>query len=96
MKSTTTLILALSFMLGAAASHADVLLLDAIEKAPANSSEGIPRPTNGQSMDQVKGSYGEPKNIIPAVGDPPITRWVYDQFTVYFEHNLVINTVVHR
>ncbi len=96
MKSTTIIILALSFMLGTASSHADVLLLDAIQEVPANNPEGIPRPTNGQSMDQVKGRYGEPKNIIPAVGDPPITRWVYDRFTVYFEHNLVINTVVHR
>jgi hypothetical protein len=30
------------------------------------------------------------------VGDPPITRWVYDRFTVYFENDRVIHSVVHH
>jgi hypothetical protein len=96
MKSTATFILALSFILGATCSQADVLLMDAIQEAPANNPDGLQRPTTGQSMDKVKSRFGEPANSMPAIGEPPITRWVYDNFTVYFEHDLVINTVVHR
>lgn len=96
MKSTATLILALSFIFGAASSQADVLLMDAIQQAPANSADGLQRPATGQSMDKVRSRFGDPANTMPAVGDPPITRWVYDNFTVYFEHDLVINTVIHR
>ena len=77
-------------------ASADVLLIEAIQQEPANSSSGLARPTNGQSMDRVRQRFGNPIQEIPAVGDPPITRWNYDQFTVYFEHNLVINSVVHR
>jgi len=53
-------------------------------------------PARGSTMKHVRAKLGEPKHIIPAVGDPPITRWVYDQFTVYFEHNRVIDSVKHR
>ncbi|MES9901510.1 MAG: hypothetical protein ABW168_02365 [Sedimenticola sp.] len=77
-------------------SVADVLLLDAIAENPVNSTEGLSRPTGGQRMDQIRKRYGEPKQELPWVGDPPISRWVYDDFTVYFEHELVIKSVVHR
>jgi hypothetical protein len=96
MKSTATFILALSFIFGAASSQADVLLMDAIQEAPANTQDGLRRPATGQSMDKVRSRFGDPADTKPAVGEPPITRWVYDNFTVYFEHDLVINTVVHR
>ncbi|MEJ1296527.1 MAG: hypothetical protein RPU64_15040 [Candidatus Sedimenticola sp. (ex Thyasira tokunagai)] len=77
-------------------SVADVLLLDAIAENPVNSAEGLQRPSNGQSMDQVRKRYGDPKQEMPWIGDPPISRWIYDDFTVYFEHEYVINSVVHR
>ncbi|MEJ1413074.1 MAG: hypothetical protein RPU90_05785 [Candidatus Sedimenticola sp. (ex Thyasira tokunagai)] len=77
-------------------SVADVLLLDAIAENPVNSAEGLQRPSNGQSMDQVRKRYGGPKQEMPWIGDPPISRWIYDDFTVYFEHEYVINSVVHR
>ena len=34
------------------ATHADVLLLDVINKEPENSIEGLLRPKNGQTMDK--------------------------------------------
>ena len=77
-------------------ASADVLLIEAINAEPANASSGLSRPTNGQSMDRVRQRFGNPVQEIAAVGDPPITRWRYDGFTVYFEHNLVIHSVVHR
>jgi hypothetical protein len=47
-------------------------------------------------MDAVRARFGEPEKELPWVGEPPITRWVYADFTVYFENEYVINTVVHR
>lgn len=58
--------------------------------APAASSE---RPARGMSMEKVEAAYGSPARRVPAVGQPPITRWEYPGFVVYFEHNLVIHTV---
>ena len=91
--------LGLALMLVAAtttSAYADVLLLEAIEAAPPNSSSGVMRPSNGTSMTQVKGKYGEPEAVKGAVGEPPITRWVYPDYTVYFEHQNVLEVVVHR
>lgn len=91
--------LGLALMLVAATStsaYADVLLLEAIEAAPPNSSSGVMRPSNGTSMTQVKANYGEPEAVKGAVGEPPITRWVYPDYTVYFEHQNVVEVVVHR
>ena len=74
----------------------EVLLLDAINNTPMNGSEGFTRPSRGQSMNRVQELFGEPTTIYPWVGDPPITRWAYDRFTVYFEEQYVINSVINR
>ena len=52
------------------------------------------RPARGMSMDKVEATFGAPSRRVPAVGEPPITRWEYPGFVVYFEHNLVIHSVV--
>jgi hypothetical protein len=56
-------------------------------------------PSKGQSMAQVVKRFGEPQNKhAPAGGDtpkhPPITRWDYAGFSVFFSHSHVIDTVV--
>lgn len=51
-------------------------------------------PTRGMAMDQVTLDHGQPRIIKAAIGDPPITRWIYDGFTVYFEHKHVIHSVI--
>lgn len=56
----------------------------------------VSKPHNGQSMAQVEQNFGSPIETQAAVGEPPITRWKYDQFTVYFEHDRVIHSVQHR
>jgi len=53
-----------------------------------------PRPANGMNMKDVEASYGTPVSVTGPVGDPPITTWEYDLFKVYFEHTLVIHTVL--
>lgn len=90
-------VILLACLLGAGAPvQADVLLLDSIESAPPNSSNGLMRPRGGSTMAIVRGGFGEPAAIQDAVGDPPITRWTYPDYTVYFEHDRVIEVVVHR
>ena len=43
---------------------------------------------------QVEASYGAPSDKIAAVGQPPISRWVYPGFTVYFEYDHVVHAVL--
>jgi len=85
---------------GPVAAQADTLQMHSVADAPPNSAAGVPRPTRGMTMDQVRKQFGEPKQILPTVGTahtprPPITPWVYDKFTVYFEYNRVVHAVVH-
>ena len=77
-------------------AHSDVLLMEGIDNEPPNSTDGLPRPTRGTSMARVLELYGEPKDRIPGVGIPPISRWVYDSYTVYFEDELTITSVISR
>lgn len=76
--------------------HADVLLIDSINTAPINSEEGVPRPTRSMSMDQVSQRFGQPLTAYPSVGEPPITRWDYNNYSVFFEYDLVLTSVLHR
>lgn len=55
--------------------------------------QGRGMPTNGLTMDQVEQRYGAPAEKISPVGQPPIARWQYAGFTVYFEHRLVLHSV---
>lgn len=89
------LTLAACISLAVVSANADTLLIDAITKAPPNAPSGLPRPSTGQSMKMVRTIFGEPKEKLVPVGNPPITRWVYAKFTVYFEHNSVVNSAVH-
>lgn len=57
---------------------------------------GIDAPSRGMSMDQVANRYGQPLEKLGPVGDPPITRWVYADYTVYFEYKYVIHSVLNR
>ena len=50
----------------------------------------------GTSMAAVEAQYGAPESKLDAVGKPPITRWNYPAFTVYFEYDHVVNAVVKK
>jgi hypothetical protein len=70
-----------------------VLLLDGIElDAPSASS----RPKSGTTMSGVESTYGTPSQKHAAVGEPPITRWDYPGFSVYFEHEKVVHAVARH
>lgn len=52
-------------------------------------------PTRGMTMREVEKRFGAPREKLPAVGKPPITRWKYAGYTVYFEFQYVIDSVAN-
>ncbi len=50
-------------------------------------------PPQGMSMAKVQQNYGVPVSKLKAVGHPPITRWVYSDYTVVFEYKHVVQSV---
>jgi hypothetical protein len=46
------------------------------------------------TMHEVSEKFGAPANKIAPVGAPPISRWEYAGFVVYFEGDHVIHAVV--
>jgi hypothetical protein len=54
------------------------------------------RPHRGMSHADVQARFGAPTARVAPVGEPPISRWTYPKFIVYFEHDRVIHTVVKR
>ncbi len=51
-------------------------------------------PQRGMSKEKVLREFGNPMRKIPAIGQPPISRWVYSDYIVYFQNSYVINTVL--
>ena len=56
----------------------------------------VATPRNGITKQDVEKRFGAPEERAPAVGEPPISRWVYKDYTVYFEADRVIHSVVHE
>jgi hypothetical protein len=52
------------------------------------------RPITGMKQSQVEAMFGKPLDWREAVGDPPISSWVYPDFVVYFEYDHVIHSVL--
>lgn len=50
-------------------------------------------PSRGMMMKQVEQRFGQPLKRFDAVGKPPITRWQYEDMTIYFDHEFVIHAV---
>jgi hypothetical protein len=86
---TMTLIALLFAAMGTAS--ADTLKMDG---ASAMSDDG--RPSRGMTQARVEAKYGSPASVRAPVGDPPITRWEYTNFVVFFEHDKVIHAFLKR
>lgn len=56
----------------------------------------IAMPQRGERSQAVLTRFGLPDQEYPAVGNPPITRWDYREFSVYFESAVVVNSVLHH
>jgi hypothetical protein len=50
-------------------------------------------PPQGMSMSKVQKQFGTPVKKTKAIGKPPITRWVYPDYTVVFEYKHVVQSV---
>ncbi len=53
-------------------------------------------PHKGESKRSVLERFGLADEEHAPVGQPPITRWDYREFSVYFEYDHVINSVRHH
>lgn len=75
-----------------ATAAAEIIVVNGrLEVAPTT----VPHPHRSQTMRQVEQRFGAPEKRYPAVGHPPMTRWDYRNFSVYFEYKRVVHAVVH-
>ena len=87
-----TLILILTAVMAVPGSaKADVLLIEEVRQAGR-----MELPINGQTKAEIEARFGSPSEKHSAVGDPPITRWQYERWSVYFEYGTVLFTVLHK
>jgi len=66
----------------------------AVDNGIAVKESDVATPTRGMTMQQVSTKFGTPVTKVPAVGKPPISRWEYPGFIVYFEADHVIHSVI--
>jgi hypothetical protein len=82
---------ALAYSLGSAGvAMADTIVID--DQVQVRDS-AIEKPKRGVTMTEVEAKFGAPVTKHDAVGSPPITRWDYAGFSVFFEHDRVIHAV---
>lgn len=77
-------------VLAGTAAAETIVVNDQVQVLPSQ----IDRPKRGATMTDVEKHFGAPVNRHPTVGVPPITRWDYNGFSVFFEHDRVIHSVV--
>lgn len=72
-------------------------LAESVALSVANQgNQSVQTPRNGQDKESVEAQFGAPIERVSAVGEPPISKWVYQTFTVYFEHDTVLHAVLHK
>lgn len=72
-------------------TDANTLLIERLNAQP-----DLELPIKSQSMDHVRLRFGNPIKQFEPVGDPPIVRWEYQDFIVYFEYDHVITAVLRQ
>jgi len=79
-----------ALLFGAAGlSAADTLQMDGTDPNASAS-------TRGETTANVEAKFGAPTAKQAAIGEPPISRWEYKEFVVFFEYDRVIHAVVKR
>ena len=86
----TLAITALSLLITASA-NADVLKLPGAAPQVITLADS---PARGMTKDQVESRFGAPRSKIGPVGIPAIYRWDYADYSVFFENNFVLHSVV--
>lgn len=85
------LVFAFITMISCASVQADVIRIPIGEQGQAE----LPMPNRGDSTSEVLERFGLADEEHAAVGNPPIKRWDYRYFSVYFENDSVIDNVKH-
>ncbi|MEZ5499242.1 MAG: hypothetical protein R3E77_07410 [Steroidobacteraceae bacterium] len=88
------LLLTLSFAALASAAAMTQAETVAVGDAIQLRASSVETPARGITMSAVESRFGEPTNRHATVGQPPITRWDYPNFAVFFENDRVIHAVV--
>ncbi len=88
-----TLAFAAAPLLLPATAHAETLRMKVQQEQRMN------LPKNGMTMAEVRREYGAPIKILPTRGgssryQPPIHRWEYAKYIVYFQNTHVIHSVL--
>ena len=79
---------------GSALAQGDTLQMGGMDDTSRFEQPG--KPTRGMSQERVEAMFGAPQSRDAAVGEPPISRWHYAGFVVYFEYDKVIHAVSKR
>lgn len=74
-------------------THAENLTIGLSEQGASN--KNINRPKLGMTMEKVKAYFGVPIQVSGPTGKPAIYLWKYSEFSVYFEGDHVLHTVLH-
>jgi hypothetical protein len=90
MLTRTVAALLLGCALAGTAAAETIVMNGAVSVAPSQ----VATPKRGSTMGDVEKRFGAPVNRHPTVGQPPITRWDYSGFSVFFEKDRVIDSVV--
>ncbi len=75
---------------------AETLDMEGTDSADSLAYDESGRPTRGTTQASVEARYGAPQRADEAVGDPPISKWHYEKFVVFFEYDRVIHAVLKR
>jgi len=91
-----SLVLACALLSPAAPARADTLLIQRVQAAGQ-----VSLPKRGASMASVEATFGAPGHKHAPIGGanastPPITRWDYPTFSVYFENSHVVSSVLTK
>ena len=96
MNHRITVLLSAALLALPLSASAETLLIERVQDENA-----VALPTRGLSMAEVEARHGAPADRMDPRGGqksqwPTIHRWVYPQFTVYFEQNRVIDAVLNK
>ncbi len=89
MKTRILLVLLCGFAAGGPALAETLVIDDQVTLRDST----VDRPKRGSTMAEVEKRFGAPVEKHPTIGQPPITRWDYTGFSVFFEHDRVIHAV---
>lgn len=96
MEGTSTMLRKATFLIFSLFVLAGPVMADTLLVKGVSGSDDSGFPQRGLSKSRVTENFGEPQQRTAAVGDPPISRWEYESFVVFFEYDHVVHAVSRR